>query len=63
MVFSVNELLEWPTMSVTLLPGDLVVTWTPHGTGGFQQPPRYLADGDAWRLDRRDRLAQQRCPC
>jgi 5-carboxymethyl-2-hydroxymuconate isomerase len=51
MVFSVNELLEWLTMSVTLLPGDLLFTGTPHGTGGFQQPPRYLADGDiveAW---------------
>ncbi len=47
MVFSVNELLEWLTMSVTLLPGDLLFTGTPHGTGGFQQPPRYLADGDA----------------
>ena len=51
MVFSVSELLEWLTAAVTLLPGDLLFTGTPHGTGGFQQPPRYLTSGDfveAW---------------
>ena len=46
MVFSVSELLEWLTATVTLLTGDLLFTGTPHGTGGFQQPPRYLTDGD-----------------
>jgi 5-carboxymethyl-2-hydroxymuconate isomerase len=51
MVFSVSELLEWLTATVSLLPGDLLFTGTPHGTGGFQQPPRYLTSGDvveAW---------------
>jgi 5-carboxymethyl-2-hydroxymuconate isomerase len=51
MVFSVSELLEWLTATVTFLPGDLLFTGTPHGTGGFQQPPHYLRNGDvveAW---------------
>lgn len=51
MVFSVLNLLEWLTATVTLLPGDLLFTGTPHGTGGFQHPPHYLGEGDvveAW---------------
>lgn len=51
MVFHVGYLLEWLSATITLLPGDLLFTGTPHGTGGFQKPPRFLAPGDvveAW---------------
>jgi 2-keto-4-pentenoate hydratase/2-oxohepta-3-ene-1,7-dioic acid hydratase in catechol pathway len=51
MIFDVEYLLAWITASISLQPGDLLLTGTPHGTGAFQQPPRFLADGDvmeAW---------------
>lgn len=51
MIFSVAELLGRLAAEMTLLPGDLLLTGTPHGTGGFAQPPRYLRAGDvmeAW---------------
>lgn len=51
MIFSVAELLGRLAAEMTLLPGDLLLTGTPHGTGGFQRPPRFLRPGDvmeAW---------------
>jgi 2-keto-4-pentenoate hydratase/2-oxohepta-3-ene-1,7-dioic acid hydratase in catechol pathway len=51
MIFDIEYLLDWITASISLEPGDLLLTGTPHGTGAFQQPPRFLADGDvmeAW---------------
>jgi 2-keto-4-pentenoate hydratase/2-oxohepta-3-ene-1,7-dioic acid hydratase in catechol pathway len=47
MIFPVADLIRRLAAEMTLLPGDLVLTGTPHGTGGFQQPPRFLAPGDA----------------
>jgi 2-keto-4-pentenoate hydratase/2-oxohepta-3-ene-1,7-dioic acid hydratase in catechol pathway len=51
MIFDLEYLLAWITASISLEPGDLLLTGTPHGTGAFQHPPRFLADGDvmeAW---------------
>jgi 2-keto-4-pentenoate hydratase/2-oxohepta-3-ene-1,7-dioic acid hydratase in catechol pathway len=51
MIFDLEYLLAWITASISLEPGDLLLTGTPHGTGAFQRPPRFLADGDvmeAW---------------
>lgn len=51
MIFPVAELIGRLAAEMTLLPGDLVLTGTPHGTGGFQDPPRFLRPGDvmeAW---------------
>jgi 2-keto-4-pentenoate hydratase/2-oxohepta-3-ene-1,7-dioic acid hydratase in catechol pathway len=51
MIFDIEYLLDWITASISLEPGDLLLTGTPHGTGAFQHPPRFLADGDvmeAW---------------
>jgi 2-keto-4-pentenoate hydratase/2-oxohepta-3-ene-1,7-dioic acid hydratase in catechol pathway len=51
MIFDVEYLLAWIAASISLEPGDLLLTGTPHGTGAFQHPPRFLADGDvmeAW---------------
>jgi 2-keto-4-pentenoate hydratase/2-oxohepta-3-ene-1,7-dioic acid hydratase in catechol pathway len=47
MIFPVADLIRRLAAEMTLLPGDLVLTGTPHGTGGFQRPPRFLAPGDA----------------
>jgi 2-keto-4-pentenoate hydratase/2-oxohepta-3-ene-1,7-dioic acid hydratase in catechol pathway len=51
MIFPVAELISRLAAEMTLLPGDLLLTGTPHGTGGFQDPPRFLRPGDvveAW---------------
>jgi 2-keto-4-pentenoate hydratase/2-oxohepta-3-ene-1,7-dioic acid hydratase in catechol pathway len=51
MIFDLEYLLAWITASISLEPGDLLLTGTPHGTGAFQHPPRFLAQGDvmeAW---------------
>lgn len=46
MIFSVAELIAHITRTVTLSPGDLIVTGTPAGVGIVRQPPLLLRDGD-----------------
>jgi 2-keto-4-pentenoate hydratase/2-oxohepta-3-ene-1,7-dioic acid hydratase in catechol pathway len=46
MVFSTAEILSFLSHSMTLQPGDLVLTGTPWGVGGFREPPVYLDGGD-----------------
>lgn len=46
MLFGVAELIAFCSRSFTLEPGDLLLTGTPWGCGGFMSPPRYLAPGD-----------------
>jgi 2,4-didehydro-3-deoxy-L-rhamnonate hydrolase len=46
MVFGVAELVETITATMTLEPGDLIVTGTPPGVGMAMTPPRFLAAGD-----------------
>lgn len=45
MVFSVAELLAFLSRRTTLLPGDIVLTGTPHGCGAFRDPPIFLNPG------------------
>ena len=46
MIFDLATLIEFITRAITLHPGDLILTGTPHGTGAFRQPPLFLKDGD-----------------
>jgi 2-keto-4-pentenoate hydratase/2-oxohepta-3-ene-1,7-dioic acid hydratase in catechol pathway len=46
MIFDLPTLIEFITAAFTLLPGDVILTGTPHGTGGFRQPPLFLKEGD-----------------
>ena len=46
LIFSVPELIESISASVTLLPGDLVFTGTPSGVGSSRDPRVYLSVGD-----------------
>jgi 5-carboxymethyl-2-hydroxymuconate isomerase len=46
MVFGVAELIAFCSASFTLSAGDVILTGTPWGCGGFMDPPRFLADGD-----------------
>jgi 5-carboxymethyl-2-hydroxymuconate isomerase len=46
MVFSVAELIAFITEGITLEPGDVVLTGTPHGVGNFRDPQVFLQPGD-----------------
>jgi len=46
MIFPVARLIAELSQVTPLLPGDLIFTGTPSGCGIFQQPPRFLRDGD-----------------
>lgn len=46
LAIAVPDLLASLSQSVTLLPGDVVFTGTPGGSGMTRQPPRWLAAGD-----------------
>ena len=51
MIFSVAELVAFISASITLEPGDLVITGTPSGVGVFRQPPVFLIPGDVVRVE------------
>jgi acylpyruvate hydrolase len=46
MVFNVANLIEILSSTMTLLPGDMIVTGTPSGVGYTRQPPMFLKPGD-----------------
>lgn len=51
MIFSVRELIAFLSQRLTLKPGDVILTGTPHGVGFAMDPPRYLAGGDRVRCE------------
>jgi 2-keto-4-pentenoate hydratase/2-oxohepta-3-ene-1,7-dioic acid hydratase in catechol pathway len=46
LVFSVSRLIAEISSAVRMLPGDLIFTGTPSGTGSTRDPRRYLQPGD-----------------
>lgn len=46
MLFSVAYLIYYLARGMTLEPGDVILTGTPHGVGFAMNPPRYLGPGD-----------------
>jgi 5-carboxymethyl-2-hydroxymuconate isomerase len=46
MIFSAAEIISFLSRSCTLEPGDLILTGTPWGVGGFRTPPVFLQAGD-----------------
>ena len=46
MIFGVRDLITFASRAFTLLPGDVIMTGTPHGVGVFRKPPVFLKDGD-----------------
>lgn len=46
MVFDVPALLAFIGDGTTLEPGDIILTGTPAGAGGFRTPPRFLQHGE-----------------
>ena len=51
MVFGVAELVSFISRTITLEPGDLLVTGTPAGVGMAADPPRWLRPGDRMRVE------------
>jgi 2-keto-4-pentenoate hydratase/2-oxohepta-3-ene-1,7-dioic acid hydratase in catechol pathway len=50
MVFDIAALVSYISQFMTLYPGDIISTGTPHGVGHGQSPPSYLKAGDMVRL-------------
>lgn len=46
MIFKLPQLISFLSRYFTLLPGDVILTGTPHGVGAFRTPPVYLKDHD-----------------
>ena len=46
MIFPVTEIVSFLSRACTLEPGDLILTGTPWGVGGFRDPPVFLKPGD-----------------
>lgn len=46
MVFSVEDLVSYLSTLVTLEPGDVIATGTPHGVGFVRKPPVFIQPGD-----------------
>jgi 2,4-didehydro-3-deoxy-L-rhamnonate hydrolase len=51
MIFGVAELVSFASRTITLEPGDVLVTGTPSGVGMAADPPRYLRPGDRMRVE------------
>ena len=46
MFFSVGRILSYISAITPLLPGDVIATGSPEGSGAQRQPPRWLKPGD-----------------
>ena len=46
LIFGIDEIISHVTTTMTLEPGDLVLTGTPAGVGVFRDPKRLLEPGD-----------------
>jgi len=46
LIFPVDELINYISRNMTLLPGDIISTGTPAGVGVFRDPPVFLRPGD-----------------
>ncbi len=51
MVFGVADLVSLLSASMTLEPGDLIVTGTPSGVGASRKPPLYMRPGDVCEVE------------
>jgi 2,4-diketo-3-deoxy-L-fuconate hydrolase len=47
MIFTIKELIAFISRGITLNPGDIISTGTPHGVGFAQKPPVFLKPGDS----------------
>lgn len=45
-IFSVQEIISFISKTITLVPGDVILSGSPAGVGIFRNPPRFLRSGD-----------------
>lgn len=50
LIFNIPQLVSYISQFMTLLPGDIISTGTPHGVGLGMNPPVFLKDGDVVEL-------------
>jgi 2-keto-4-pentenoate hydratase/2-oxohepta-3-ene-1,7-dioic acid hydratase in catechol pathway len=50
LIFSIPKLIETVSSGITLQPGDVIATGTPHGVGVGHHPPKFLKAGDLGKL-------------
>lgn len=46
LIFDIQDIIHLVTQSITLLPGDIILTGTPGGVGMHRNPPEFLKPGD-----------------
>ena len=51
LVFGPQAIVDFIAETITLEPGDLILTGTPSGVGQAMDPPQFLADGDVVRIE------------
>jgi acylpyruvate hydrolase len=51
LIFSIPELVAFLGETMTLEPGDLILTGTPSGVGQYLDPPQFLGSGDVVRIE------------
>lgn len=54
MIFSISELVAYCSGDMTLEPGTVILTGTPHGVGTARTPPIYLQPGDIVEIEIED---------
>jgi len=59
MIFNVPFLVHYVSQFMSLQPGDVISTGTPHGVGMAMKPPQWLQEGDVVELAI-DKLGAQR---
>lgn len=51
LIFTIPTLIEFISSLITLEPGDIIFTGTPHGVGAGMNPPQFLDTGDVVTLE------------
>lgn len=51
MIFTVADLVSIASNSMTLEPGDIIVSGTPSGVGAFRKPPLWMKNGDVCEVE------------
>jgi len=51
LIFGPQALVDFLSETITLEPGDIILTGTPAGVGTYFDPPKLLADGDVVRIE------------
>jgi 2-keto-4-pentenoate hydratase/2-oxohepta-3-ene-1,7-dioic acid hydratase in catechol pathway len=51
LIFGVAAIVDFLAETITLEPGDLILTGTPSGVGAYQDPPAFLQSGDVVRIE------------